>query len=250
MALDAKVSSLRLGERQIIEIARASIGSARCMIFDEPTAALSDAETRRLFELIARMKARGTAILYITHRLDEVFEIADRVCVLRDGRVSLNAEPSRVTQPEVVTAMVGHAVESNRDAYFFDGSDKTPLLKASGLSGHGFADVDLTVAEGEIVGLYGKIGSGVPEFTATLFGADRRQAGSLEINGRPVDFRHPVEAIAAGIGFLPAERKSESLLGPRTSAENLAAPSWGVCRALARSSVVTRRLRIRAGTTR
>ncbi len=225
--LDARVSSLRLGERQIIEIARASIGAARCMIFDEPTAALSDAETRRLFDLIARMKAKGTAILYITHRLDEVFEIADRVCVLRDGRVSLNADPATVTQPEVVTAMVGHAVESNRDAYRYDRADEKPMLAARGFSGRGFSDVDLTVAAGEIVGLYGKIGSGVPEFAASLFGAGNRQGGTLEINGKTENFRHPAEAIAAGVGFLPAERKSEGLLGPRSSAENLAAPSWG-----------------------
>ncbi|AJY48088.1 sugar ABC transporter ATP-binding protein [Martelella endophytica] len=224
--LDARVSSLRLGERQIIEIARASVGAARCMIFDEPTAALSDAETRRLFELIARMKARGTAILYITHRLDEVFEIADRVCVLRDGRVSLNADPASVSQPDVVTAMVGHAVESNRDAYSFAGTAAKPMLVAKGVSGHGFSNVDLAVAAGEIVGLYGKIGSGVPEFAATLFGAEQRDGGSVEVAGKPVDFRHPADAIAAGLGFLPAERKSEGLLGPRSAAENLAAPSW------------------------
>jgi ribose transport system ATP-binding protein len=223
--LDAKVGTLRLGERQIIEIARASIGASRCIIFDEPTAALSDTETRRLFELIVRMKAQGVAILYITHRLDEVFELADRVCVLRDGRVSMNAEVGSVTQSAVVTAMVGHELQASTDDYRFDGS-AAPMLEVEGLSGDGYEGVSLSVAPGEIVGLYGKIGSGVPEFAAALFGAGRHGAGTIRLDGREVSFAHPAEAIASGVGFLPSDRKGEGLLSPRAASENLAAPSW------------------------
>ncbi len=226
--LDAKVEKLRLGERQIIEIARASIGHSRCIIFDEPTAALSDAETRRLFELIARMRAQGVAILYITHRLDEVFEIADQVCVLRDGRVSLNAPVAEVDQTAVVTAMVGRELGAAEDSYAYDAkASATPLLEVSNLSGESFEDVSLDVAPGEIVGLYGKVGSGVPEFAATLFGASPRDAGAVNLDGKPVAFSHPAEAVASGVGFLPADRASEGLLRTRTAAENLAAPSWG-----------------------
>lgn len=235
--LDTKVDRLRLGERQIIEIARATTGTSRCVIFDEPTAALSDTETRRLFALIERMKASGTAILYITHRLDEVFEIADRVCVLRDGQVALNAAISEVSQSEVVTAMVGrelttdHIVEAGPDAV-------APILEIRGLTAGAYFNVDLDIAPGEIVGLYGKIGSGVPEFAATLFGAQSANAGSIRFEGRPVRFSHPADAVAHGIGFLPADRASEGLLRTRTAAENLAAPSWT---RLARGRMISRR---------
>lgn len=227
--LDVKVSTLRLGERQIIEIARASIGASRCVIFDEPTAALSDVETRRLFELIAHMKAQGIAILYITHRLDEVFEIADQVCVLRDGRVALNAVVEDVDQQQVVTAMVGRELANDGNDYRYDATvaEAAPsLISVCGLTGAAFTDVDLDVAPGEIVGLYGKIGSGVPEFAAALFGAEPVEAGTIRFEGENVHFSHPSEAIARGIGFLPPERKTEGLLGPRSTAENLAAPSW------------------------
>lgn len=225
--LDAKTGTLRMGERQIIEIARATIGTSRCVIFDEPTAALSDAETRRLFGLIDRMKAKGIAILYITHRLDEVFEIADRVCVLRDGRVALNAETQAVQQQQVVTAMVGRDLARDHNVYAYDTANaKPPILSVTGLSGHDFADVDLDIAPGEIVGLYGKIGSGVPEFAAALFGAEPITAGELKIDGTPETFSHPSEAINRGIGFLPPERKTEGLITTRSTAENLAAPSW------------------------
>ena len=236
--LEARVGSLRLGERQIIEIARATIGTSRCVIFDEPTAALSDAETRRLFELIAHMKGQGIAILYITHRLDEVFEIADRVCVLRDGRVALDADVDTVDQPQVVTAMVGRELSRDGDAYRFEATGTPPLIAVRGLTGAAFADVDLDVAPGEIVGLYGKIGSGVPECAAALFGAEPHRSGSIRLDGEEVSFAHPAEAIARGIGFLPPERKTEGIFGPRSTAENLAVPSWS---RLARLGVISRR---------
>lgn len=227
IALDTKVERLRLGERQIIEIARATIGESRCIIFDEPTAALSDTETRRLFELIAHMRAQGIVILYITHRLDEVFEIADRVCVLRDGRVSMNAPVADVDQAAVIAAMVGRELSAVKDVYTYQADpDSKPLLEVHALSGGSFDDVDLDVAPGEIVGLYGKVGSGVPELAATLFGAETRSGGTIRLDGEPVAFSHPAQAVAKGIGFLPADRASQGLLGTRTAAENLAAPSW------------------------
>lgn len=226
LPLDAPVSSLRLGERQIVEIARATAGSSRCLIFDEPTAALSDAETRRLFALIERMKSRGVAILYITHRLDEVFAIADRVCVLRDGRVALDAEVADVDQAAVVTAMVGRVVASHQDQHVYSDTGAAKLVQVRGLTSDSFFDVDVDVAPGEIVGIYGKVGSGVPELAGAIFGAVPHASGEIRIEGKPVNFRHPSEAIAHGLGFLPADRASEGLLRPRSVAENLAAPSW------------------------
>ncbi|UXN75040.1 sugar ABC transporter ATP-binding protein [Devosia sp. A8/3-2] len=243
LPLDAPVSSLRSGERQIVEIARATAGDSRCLIFDEPTAALSDAETQRLFALIKRMQQSGVAILYITHRLDEVFAIADRVCVLRDGRVSLSAATTEVDQASVVTAMVGHAISAHHDRYSFAAMGATPLLEVERLGSSTFRDVDLSVAPGEIVGLYGKIGSGVPELAGALFGALPYEDGTVRLAGEMVKFRHPAEAIARGVGFLPADRASEGLLRPRSVAENLAAPSW---RRLANGPMISRSTEARA----
>ncbi len=226
LPLDARVSSLRLGERQIVEIARATAGDSRCLIFDEPTAALSDAETKRLFILIQHMRERGAAILYITHRLDEVFAIADRVCVLRDGRVSLDAAIAEVDQTAVVTAMVGRPIATRHDQYSYADQGSEPLISVRKLSAESFHDVDVEVAAGEIVGIYGKVGSGVPELAGALFGAAPYASGEVHVDGTLARFRHPGEAIARGIGFLPADRASEGLLRPRTVAENLAAPSW------------------------
>jgi ribose transport system ATP-binding protein len=243
LPLEAPVSSLRLGERQIVEIARATAGASRCLIFDEPTAALSDAETQRLFALIKRMQQSGVTILYITHRLDEVFAVADRVCVLRDGRVSLNTATADVNQATVVAAMVGHAIAAHHDRYSFVNVGAPPLLDVQKLGSTTFSDIDLSVAPGEIVGLYGKIGSGVPELAAALFGASPYQQGTVRLAGEVVKFGHPAEAIARGIGFLPADRASEGLLRPRSVAENLAAPSW---RNLANGPMISRASEARA----
>lgn len=237
LPLDEPVSRLRLGERQIVEIARATASASRCLIFDEPTAALSDAETRQLFMLIEGLRRSGVTILYITHRLDEVFAIADRVCVLRDGKVSLNADIADTDQPSVVTAMVGRSMATSHEQYSYAGGATGTLVRTKGLTSGSFFDVDIDVAPGEIVGLYGKVGSGVPELAGAIFGAVPYEAGSVTVEGEDVKFRHPGEAVARGIGFLPADRASEGLLRPRSVAENLAAPSWA---RLARGPFISR----------
>lgn len=227
LPLGAPVSSLRLGERQIVEIARAMVGSSRCLILDEPTAALSDAETQRLFALVRRMREQGAAILYITHRLDEVATIADRVVVLRDGRVALDALVADASQPSIVEAMVGRSLAIRHDSIHAAPPPGRDLLQAQGLSSPDFEDVSLAVGAGEIVGLYGKVGSGVPELAAALFGATALKGGRIAVEGRPVTIKSPAEAIRHGIGYLSGDRAGEGLLGARPVAENLAAPSWG-----------------------
>ncbi|TDW25703.1 ribose transport system ATP-binding protein [Rhizobium azibense] len=226
LPLTAKVSNLRLGERQIIEIARATIGTSKCIIFDEATAALSDAEARKLFRLIRRLAERGAAILYITHRLDEVFTLADRVCVLRDGRVSLHCPTSEVSQEQVIEAMVGRAVANARHSLGQPSSTAKPVLEAEGLGSDAFSNISFSLRPGEILGMYGKVGSGVQELSASLVGARAFDRGRLFLDGKPTHFRHPAEAIAASIGHLPADRATEGLLCTMTLAENLSAPSW------------------------
>jgi ribose transport system ATP-binding protein len=226
LPLDAKVSSLRLGERQIIEIARATIGSFKCIIFDEATAALSDVEARKLFELIRRLAQRGTAILYITHRLDEVFALADRVCVLRDGRVSLNQPTSDVTRDVVIEAMVGRTIAHSTHRRSSTASDAEIALQTEDLGSDSFAHVSMALHHGEVLGLYGKVGSGVPELASSLVGARKFDRGTLRVAGAARHFQHPADAIAEGIGHLSADRAAEGLLRTMTLAENLSAPSW------------------------
>lgn len=226
LPLTAKVANLRLGERQIIEIARATIGTSKSIIFDEATAALSDVEAKKLFQLIRRLAERGAAILYITHRLDEVFALADRVCVLRDGRVSLDRPTSEVSQEQVIEAMVGRAVAHARHTSAIPSSAAPPVLAADRLASDAFSNITFSLGPGEILGIYGKVGSGVQELAGSLVGARAFDSGRLLVNGKSVRFRHPAEAIAASIGHLPADRASEGLLRTMTLAENLSAPSW------------------------
>lgn len=226
LPLGAQVGSLRLGERQIIEIARALAGESRCLIFDEPTAALSDVEANRLFSLIEGLRSDGVAIIYITHRLDEVFRIADRVCVLRDGRISMDTAVGDVKTGDVVQAMVGRRVAAQRFVAEAAEPAGRPVLKFQNASGADFTKVDVEVYAGRVTGIYGKIGSGVSEVAEAMFGLRRIESGSLQVDGKEVRLRTPADAIARGIGYLPPDRKSQAILTGRSVAENLSAPSW------------------------
>ncbi len=222
------VSSLRIGERQVVEIARALSDQARCLILDEPTAALSSQEVDRLFTFVQRLRERGVALVYITHRLDEVRQIADRVQVLRDGDVVLAGEVADLDRRRLVSAMVGRAIDDvQRPPAPTWPIGETPVLRFKHASSEGaFADIELDVRPGEVVALYGKVGSGTGEVAEAAFGTLSLTGGALELDGRPVAFRGPAQAIAAGVGMLPADRQREGVFMVRPVAENLSAPSW------------------------
>ena len=225
---DAVVGDLRIGERQIVEIARELTEEARCLILDEPTAALSSQEVERLFEFIRRLRDRGVAIIYITHRLDEVPAIADLVEVLRDGNVVLRGEISKLNRSDLVQAMVGRAVgEVHRpESRTWDLGELPTIRLEEAASGDDFSGANLTVFPGEIVALYGKIGSGAAAVAESIFGLRSLTAGTFELYGRRASFHHPHDAIAAGVGLLPADRQREGSFPVRSVAENLSAPSW------------------------
>jgi ribose transport system ATP-binding protein len=227
LPLDAPVGSLPVGERQIVEIARALSDRARCLILDEPTAALSAQETVRLFGFVRRLREQGTALIYITHRLDEVFEISDRVAVLRDGGVALEGATSEFGRGDLVAAMVGRDVGEVRRPAPPAAVRPEPVLRFAGASVAGaFDDVALDVRPGEVVALYGKLGSGTAEVAESAFGLHKLSGGAIEVGGRAARLRDPADAIAAGIGLLPADRQREGAFLVRSVAENLAAPSW------------------------
>lgn len=233
--VDARVRSLSIGQRQLIEIARNLSSEARILVLDEPTAALSGSEVDRLFEAIRLLKRNGVGMIYITHRLDEVRRIGDRVEVLRDGHLTLNRPVAEVDRATMVSAMIGRAAgDVVRPA-------DTPDFGAAAIatdrlgSGRAFADVSLECREGEVLALYGKIGSGTAECAEAIFGLREITSGEIRLFGSPTPASNPVRAVRAGIGYLPADRKREGIFAARSAAENLSAPSWPV---MARWAVV------------
>jgi ribose transport system ATP-binding protein len=242
--LDAPVRSLRVGERQVIEVARALTDQASCLILDEPTAALSSEEVQRLFTFIGRLRDQGVALIYITHRLDEVAAIADDVLVLRDGHVAATGLASELTRRDLVTAMVGRDIGGiTRPAS--QGPPRpgtaprsgTALRMRAATSPPAFRGLDLEVRYGEIVCLYGKVGSGTAEVADVIFGRRRLRSGELTVlDHRPA--ASPRRAIDDGVGYLAADRQREGLLATRSAGENLTAPSWP---RLARHGILTSR---------
>ncbi|SDO33410.1 monosaccharide ABC transporter ATP-binding protein, CUT2 family (TC 3.A.1.2.-) [Rhodoferax sp. OV413] len=206
------VSQLGIGQQQMVEIARNLQDNTRVLILDEPTAMLTPRETRHLFDQIALLKAQGVAIVYVSHRLEELIQIADTLAVLRDGRLVKTCPMHSVTEPDIVQLMVGHAVDQDMDR---PRRSRGPLLLSAKNLGRGSAvqDVSLEVHAGEVFGIAGLVGSGRTELLRLLFGADRADSGEITIQGTShKGWRSPIEAIAAGIGLVTEDRKSQGLL--------------------------------------
>ena len=210
--VDRDARSLSLPEQQLVEMARALSVRARLLILDEPTASLTPREVDRLFDLLKELRAEGVAVIYISHRLEELPRLADRVTVLRDGR-TVGTEPmASVDAAALIKLMVGREVASvfpKREVAVGE-----PVLEVEGLSSHeaGVSEVGLTVRRGEIVGLAGLVGAGRTELARVLFGLTPRDAGSVRVAGRQVRPQSPGDAIASGIAYLPEDRRRHGVV--------------------------------------
>jgi ribose transport system ATP-binding protein len=220
------VSALTVGEMQMVEIAKALSVNAHIIIMDEPTSSLTSAESARLFEIIDQLRSRGIAIIYISHRMEEVFKLADRITVLRDGKYVGTLERAEASHEKIVAMMVGRELSAN---YFPPKSKRIfdqPILEVRDLLVPGApGPVSFTANEGEIVGFAGLVGAGRTELMQTIFGVTPALGGSMILDGSPFMPRKAHDAIIRGVYLAPEDRKKNGLVLPMTIAENISLPN-------------------------
>lgn len=211
---DREVGRLSAANQQVVSMARALSRDSRLLIMDEPSAVLDQDEVRTLFRVIRQLTTRGVAVVYISHRLEEIREIGDRVTVLKDGRTVATGLPVHdVRTADLIELMTGRTIEYAFPPHTPPAPDAPAVLTVRGLAGAGrFSDVDLTVHAGEVVGLAGLVGSGRSEVLETVYGARKASAGTVEVDGRRLRRGSVGAAVRAGIGLCPEERKSQGLL--------------------------------------
>ncbi|WP_157315479.1 sugar ABC transporter ATP-binding protein [Chitinibacter sp. GC72] len=207
---DVEAGTLSIGQQQMVEIAKALSLNAQTLIMDEPTAALSERETEKLFGIIADLKSRGVGIVYVSHRMEEIFKVCDKISVLRDGQFVGERVIAQTDFDEIVRMMVGREI-----------GDRFPVrqatlgevrLKVSDLADATISGINFAVRAGEVLGIAGLMGAGRSEILKTIFGINRKVAGRVELDGQALNARSPAEAIAAGIGFVTEDRKSQGLV--------------------------------------
>ena len=225
---DRVVGSMSVADQQLVEIAKAVVGQFRVLIMDEPTSALNLEDTERLFKIVRRLKADGVAILYVSHRLWEVFDLADRVTVLRDGNRIFTTEIARTDVGTVIRAMLGSkssliaAADHTHRPAATPTRAGTPALELDAVgSGELLRDISLSVHPGEVIGLAGVLGSGRTELAEAIYGLRRIDAGTVRLNGVATSLREPKEALRHGVFLLPEDRKSEGIFGHLDVRENV-----------------------------
>ncbi|MBB4574167.1 sugar ABC transporter ATP-binding protein [Rhizobium lentis] len=219
----APISSLKVAQRQVVEIARALLDRARIVAMDEPTSSLTPSEFDRLAGIIERLAAGGVSIIYVSHKMDEVFRVCRRATVMRDGKVVRTGIDLRASAPdEVIGMMVGR--ELLAEAHHSHAT-RTVSVEVRNLSTHRIRDVSFDLHKGEVLGVAGLVGSGRTELLRAISGADRLAAGTVKVDGTTLALSNPRAAIAAGIGLLPEERKREGIIPGRSVTSNMALPS-------------------------
>jgi ABC-type sugar transport system ATPase subunit len=233
-----QMASLGIAEQQVVQIAGAVAGGARVVVFDEPTSSLGEGEAERLFAFMADLKRRGVTMLYVSHRMPEIFRLCDRITVLRDGRHVSTSHVSEMSEADVVQRMIGRRVEQ----YFPEHAQMTAgdeVLRVEGLRSPGrFSDVSFSLHAGEVLGLAGLVGAGRSEVAQAIFGLDPSSTGVVHVRGKRREIRSPRDAMAFGIGLVPEDRKKQGLVLAMTSRENTTLPTLS---SLARFGWIDRR---------
>lgn len=219
----APISTLKVAQRQVVEIARALLDKAKIIAMDEPTSSLTPSEFDRLAEVIVRLAASGVSIIYVSHKMDEVFRVCERATVMRDGKVvGMGVDLKTTAQRDVIAMMVGRELLSEEH---HSHATAAVCLEARNLNTHRVRDVSFTLRKGEVLGVAGLVGSGRTELLRAISGADRVTSGTVTVDGAPLALSNPRAAIAAGIGLLPEERKREGIIPGRSVTSNMALPS-------------------------
>jgi ABC-type sugar transport system ATPase subunit len=233
----SRVGDLTVSQQQMVQIAAAVGQGARVIVFDEPTSSLTRHETERLYALIRRLQAQGVTALYVSHRMEEIFDLCDAITVLRDGRHVLTRPTRELDEAALVSSMIGRPLEEYFPAHL-DATVGEELLRAHGLRSPGrFEDISLSLRAGEVVGLAGLVGSGRSELAQALFGLDPRARGRVSLGGRALPLGDPRLALARGLGYVPEDRKKQGLVLGLSVRENATLP---ILRRLARLSFVDR----------
>ncbi len=218
-----RVGDLSIAKKQMVEIARALTHEAKVVVFDEPTASLTDAEKVVLFDVINDLKADGVGIVYISHRMEEIFTISDRITVLRDGTYRGTLIAAETNEDEVTQLMIGRSLDYSRNVEH--GKLGDVALEVDGLScGKLYHDVSFSVRAGEVVGFYGLVGAGRTEIAETLFGLREPSAGTIRLGGQKVSINSPAEAISNGISLVPESRKEQGLVLGMNCRDNITLP--------------------------
>ncbi len=224
--IDAVMSELSVGQQQMVEICKALMVDAKVLIMDEPTAALTESETRVLFEVMRSLSAKGVSIVYISHRMEEIFEMCERITILRDGQYVGTKYIKDITMDDVVQMMIGREIGErypHRNAKIGD-----EVIRVENLSsGKKFHDVNFSVNAGEVLGVAGLMGAGRTEIMQAVFGNLPIDGGKIYINGKEVSIKNPRQAISSGIGFITEDRKTEGLLLEKSIAENIEIANLG-----------------------
>jgi ABC-type sugar transport system ATPase subunit len=227
VAVDRPMDTLSVAEQQLVQIAAAVGSGARVLVFDEPTSSLDEDDVARLFALIRDLRARGVTIIYVSHRMAEIYRLCDTITVLRDGRHIATRPVAELDEAELVRLMIGRSLEQYFPAHV-GAARGDVLLRVDGLSRAGaFDDVSFSVHAGEVVGLAGLVGAGRSELARAVFGLEAPTAGSIMVRGGPADVRSPHDAMALGIGFVPEDRKKQGLVLPMRAGDNSTLPMLG-----------------------
>ena len=222
---DALVSSLSMAEQQLVEIAKALAADASVLIMDEPTASLGERDTRNLLRIVRDLRARGVGILYISHRMEELFEIADRVTVLRDGNNVGTRDITEVTSQELIRMMIGRELETLYPKLDISPGDVAIELRSVCCRRHNLKNVSLAVRKGEILGLAGLVGSGRTQLAEAIFGLTPISEGTVCIDGQPVQIRSPRDALLAGLAYVPEDRRRHGVILEMSICSNVTLPS-------------------------